>query len=247
MNRFRIAIAAFFLLNAGLCGCGRDADSPTSPQQPEPIVYVAMGASDAVGIGAFPLDKGYVYKIRDGLQQRFTDVTLYNLGVSGKLIAYIESTELPTAIARQPNLATIWAGPNDLIHGVATDIFEAALARVLQQLRAQSSAFIVLANIPDLTLLPRFLLAPDADVTLARVNDFNLAIARQAGAYNVPLVDLYSDAYASDWNYVSIDGFHPSNEGHAKIAELYLDIILKNFQSPNAIESSYLFAETKTL
>ena len=43
----------------------------------------------------------------------------------------------------------------------------------------------------------------------------------------VPLVDLYAGGYAGNWEYVSLDGFHPSNEGHAKIAELYLEILLK--------------------
>ena len=37
---------------------------------------VAMGASDAVGIGAFPLENGYVYQIRDGLKSRANEVVL---------------------------------------------------------------------------------------------------------------------------------------------------------------------------
>ena len=213
-------------MSAGIIGCG--TDSPTSPHRAQ-IVYVAMGASDAVGIGAFPLENGYVYKIRDGLKQRADEVILYNLGVSGKQVAYIEDTELPTAITRQPDVVTIWAGPNDLIYGNTVEKFENSLNNVLQQLRRQTSAVIVLANIPDLTQLPRFLLVPDADVTIARVIAFNDAIARQAAAYNVPLVDLFAGGYAGDWEYVSLDGFHPSNQGHAKLAELYLDIILDDF------------------
>jgi lysophospholipase L1-like esterase len=188
-----------------------------------------MGASDAVGIGAFPLENGYVYKIRDGLKNRAKEVILYNLGVSGKRISYIEGTELPVAIARQPDLVTIWAGPNDIIHGNTVEEFEVPLKNVLFQLRQQTSAFIILANVPDLTQLPRFLLDPDSDVTTARISAFNTAIARQAAAYNIPLVDLFSGGYASNWEYVSLDGFHPSNKGHAKIAELYLDIILGYF------------------
>lgn len=208
-----------------LSGC--DNNSPTSPQHFERLVYAAMGASDAVGIGAFPLEKGYVYQIRDGLKYRANEVVLYNLGVSGKRINYIESTELPTAIAVQPHVITIWAGPNDLIHGVDAATFEQSLATVLMQLRQSTSAVIVLANIPDLTLLPRFLIDPDPDVTVDRVSAFNLTIARQASVHTVPLVDLYAGGYASNWEYVSLDGFHPSNEGHAKIAELYLEVLLK--------------------
>lgn len=226
MKRWQMICALVVFLCSGLPGC--DKDSPTSPQYFERLVYVAMGASDAVGIGAFPLEKGYVYQIRDGLKSRANEVMLYNLGVSGKRIDYIESTELPTAIALQPHVITLWAGPNDLIHGVDAATFEHSLATILMQLRQSTPALIVLANIPDLTILPRFLLDPDSDVTVDRVSAFNLAIARQAEAYAVPLVDLYAGGYASNWDYVSLDGFHPSNEGHAKIAELYLEILLKS-------------------
>jgi lysophospholipase L1-like esterase len=189
-------------------------------------VYVALGASDAVGIGAYPLENGYVYKVRDGLKQRADTVELYNLGVSGKRIGYIEDTELPFCLTRDPNVVTIWAGPNDIIHGTSMEEFETSLANILLQLRQSTTAVVVMANVPDMTQIPRFLLDPDPDVTIQRIAAFNDAIARQTDLHAIPLVDLFSGGYASDWSYVSLDGFHPSNEGHAKIAELYLKIIL---------------------
>jgi lysophospholipase L1-like esterase len=207
-----------------LGGCGKS--SPTSPTF-DRLVYVALGASDAVGIGAFPLDNGYVYRVRDGLKVRADTVELYNLGVSGKRISYIESTELPAALMFEPNVVTIWAGPNDIIHGTSVEDFEASLTCVLSQLRQSTSAVIVIANVPDMTQVPRFLIDPDADVTLQRIAAYNDAIEQQAAVYSVPIIDLFGGGYATDWDYVSIDGFHPSNEGHAKIAELFLDVILR--------------------
>jgi len=226
MKRHFITVMMLLWIGVSIIGCG--GDSPTSPQIAK-IVYVAMGASDAVGIGAFPLDNGYVYKIRDGLEKRAEEVFLYNLGVAGKRIDFLEDTELPVAIVLQPDLVTIWTGSNDIIRGDTVEKFEASLENILSQLREQTTAFIVLANVPDLTELPRFLIDPDSDVTTARIKAFNNAIARQAAAYGVPLVDLFTEEYALDWQYISVDGFHPSNRGHAKIAELYLDIILDFF------------------
>ncbi len=217
----------FFILSlvalVGLFGCGDD--SSTAPQYYEKLAYTAMGASDAVGVGAFPLTEGYVYKIAEGLEQRARDIDLNNLGVSGKRISHLEDTQLPLAISAQPDIITIWAGPNDLIHGTEAETFETSLTAILSQLRTQTSALIVIANVPDLTVLPRFLIDPDSDVTVSRVNAFNLVISRQAELFHVPVVDLYSEGYSSDWEYVSVDGFHPSNKGHEKLAELYLDII----------------------
>ena len=218
-----IALLAFIV---GVFGCGNDGDSPTSPTRRARLAYAALGASDAVGIGAFPFDEGYVYQIRDGLAAVADTVELTNLGVSGERIKYIELTEVPAAIASAPDVVTIWAGPNDIIHGTDAATFEARLSNVFARLRQETSAVIVMANVPDLTALPRFQLFPDPEVTRERVTAFNDAIARQTAARNIPLVDLYSGQYAANWDYVSIDGFHPSNDGHAKIAELYLSILL---------------------
>jgi hypothetical protein len=58
------AIICFSLLALQLSGC-----STTSRSQ-EDILYLALGASDALGIGASPLRNGYVYRIRDELEQQ---------------------------------------------------------------------------------------------------------------------------------------------------------------------------------
>ena len=228
MPRFlRIIVCAMFFGGIGLFGCQNDSSSPTTPAMQDRIVYVALGASDAVGIGAFPLENGYVYKIRDGLEAYANTIELHNLGVSGVRIGYIESTELPTAIARQPDVVTIWAGPNDITGGIDGATFESRLGNVFAQLRQQTSAIIVMANIPDMTVLPRFQLFPDSDVTIERVHAYNAAIVRQTSTYKIPLVDLYTARYSENIEYISLDGFHPSNAGYAKMAELYLELIVK--------------------
>lgn len=216
-------ITCVLLMAVFLCGgFGCDHDSSNRRDQ---IIYVAMGASDAAGIGAFPPTQGYVYRIRDKLGAYADKVILYNLGISGKRIAYIEETELPEAIACKPDVISIWAGPNDLTHGNDVREFEISLQNVFRQLREKTSAIVVMANIPDMTALPRFLVDPDADVTVTRIRLYNEAIARQCAAYRIPMIDLYAGGYATDWEYVSIDGFHPSNQGHAKLANLYFEII----------------------
>jgi acyl-CoA thioesterase I len=225
----RVILAGLALCGSILvlaAGCGRHW--PASPGR-DRIVYVALGASDAVGIGAFPLHKGYVYRIRDRLKPRAKTVELYNLGVAGAHVDDVERVSLATALARHPHVVTFWPGPNDLIHGVAVEEFEAALARVLSQLRGPTEAVIVVANVPDLTQIPRFRIEPDSNVTIERVRAYNDAIARQAALYAAPVADLFGGGYASDWEYVSLDGFHPSNAGHAKIAEVLLSIILQYF------------------
>ena len=65
---------------------------------------------------------------------------------------------------------------------------------------------------------------PDADVTLERIAIFNEIIIRLTNQYSAVLVDLRqfepSPTLVND-----NDGFHPSNEGHALIADLFLEVI----------------------
>ncbi|HEU4502310.1 MAG TPA: hypothetical protein VFR82_11720, partial [Nitrospira sp.] len=54
------------------------------------FVYMALGASDATGVGAIPLTEGYVYLINRGLQQRIPGTVLINRGVPGARIDLIK-------------------------------------------------------------------------------------------------------------------------------------------------------------
>src|SRR5215472_10345010 len=75
------------------------APSPTSPP---PVTYVAMGASDARGVGASdPATQGYVPLLIAHLPKG--SVAL-NVGVSGILLHEALQQELPEAIAFHPTL-----------------------------------------------------------------------------------------------------------------------------------------------
>lgn len=118
------------------CGGGNDKASPTQPTPAPPTAtlnYAAVGASDAVGIGASvpcipglpcPTGTGYVPLIARQLSTGTTTVVLTNLGIPGAVIgpdiqmlgrsipANFIQHELPQ-IPADTNLVTIWAGGND--------------------------------------------------------------------------------------------------------------------------------------
>jgi acyl-CoA thioesterase-1 len=202
----------------GLAGCG----GGTAPR-PDAL-YTALGASDAVGVGADPITDGYVYRIRDALALRYRAVNLINLGIPGAEIDRIAETARIFLQARaRPDIVTLWAGANDVIGGRLAGDFEPDLGNLLARLRADTDAVIAIANIPKLTELPRFVARPSPRVTVERIGAFNAAIARQAARYRVPLTDLHAQPVAPE--LVAADGFHPSNAGHARIARLFLDIL----------------------
>lgn len=201
------------ILLLAVAGCA------SAPQRDE-LTYLALGASDAVGIGATPLRNGYVFLVRDALRDDGRDVMLVNLGIPGA-----EADDI-ARIARlapgvQPALVTLWTGANDVIDGVDPAEFEDTLAGLLEGLRDDTDAVIVIGDLPDLTRLPRFLERPDPDVTSARVRAFNDAIERQAAEFEVPIARLSEVAMLASLTS-DIDGFHPNDEGHRMLADRFL-------------------------
>jgi acyl-CoA thioesterase-1 len=193
---------------------------------PDDIRYLALGGSDAIGVGAIPPTEGYVFLIEDELEDRADDVQLVNLGVPRGDVAAIERVlEGFLATGEEPDLVTLWVGPNDVIRGDDPEDFEGDLEDILEQLREETDAVVVMANIPELTDLPRFREEPDPDVTEDRVEAFNEAIERQAERFDVPIVDLHEEDVEDDL-VSDLDGFHPNNEGHRRIAEEFLEVIL---------------------
>jgi lysophospholipase L1-like esterase len=190
------------------------------------FVYLALGASDATGVGALPLTEGYVYLIKDELDRHLPGVALLNLGVPGARINLIkEQVRLAVQVGTKADLATIWTGANDLIHGDGVAKFQEDLRFVLQNLREHVSKVIVVANLPDLTQLPRFRSNPDPAVNLERVRAFNRAIEEETRVAGASVVNLFVQPVRDDLVF-DLDGFHPNDTGHREIARLFLEVVL---------------------
>ena len=221
MKRNRcVTVILALVVAVGLCGCG------TGPRGKKlEFVYLALGASDATGVETTPLTEGYVFLVKRELERRMPGVLGVNFGIPG---ARIDSIKEQVRVAKQlgttADLVTIWTGANDLVHGDDPQIFEKDLRFVLGILREEVSPNIVIGNLPDLTQLPRFQRAPDARVTVAKVNAYNDAISREASAANAAVVDFFVQPVREEWVF-GLDGFHPNDAGHREIARLFLQVI----------------------
>ena len=188
--------------------------------------YVALGASDATGVGASPIDEGYVYEIQEELKNDGRDVGLLNLGIPGAQTDEVQNLALPVAKDDNPELVTIFVGANDIVAGDPIENFQNDLSEILITLANDTPALVVIATLPDITGLPRFQTNPDQDVTKARVDQFNAVIvdeATKSGALIVNLAAVPIQAFE-----VTDDGFHPNDEGHQLIADEFLKVIRAN-------------------
>jgi acyl-CoA thioesterase-1 len=219
-----LRLITIFLLFAGLLGPLGCVKAPK--EKPIAFIYTAFGASDATGVGAFPLTEGYVFLIKAELDKRIPGVALLNLGIPGARIDLIkEAVRAAAQIGTKANLVTLWTGANDLIRGDSPQRFQEDFRFILHRVKNKISSTIVVANLPDLTALPRFRSKPNANVTMERVRAFNQAIEEEARAVEVPVVGLFAETIGDDL-VSDIDGFHPNDAGHRRIAQLFLAAIV---------------------
>src|SRR6185312_10124429 len=184
-----------------------------------PVTYVALGASDAVGVGSNqPGSQGYVSLVAAHLPKGSRSI---NLGMSGIHLHEALKEELPLALSTSPNLVTIWLVANDFVAGISYSAYIQDLNTLLQQLHTRTHARVVMANLPDLTRLPAFADQTAVQKTrmLQAIQRWNAGIAQAATHYGVILVDLFSQGskLTAHPEYISADGFHPSARGYVQL------------------------------
>src|SRR5918996_1419229 len=126
----------FMVLAALAMSLGACAGSGAPPEPPDRVIYLAIGASDAAGVGARPLTRGYVFRIAEELDQRVDQVFLAPLAIPGARTEQLDAAlELFLESEVEPNLVTVWTGANDVIRGEDADDFEGDLEDMFERLR----------------------------------------------------------------------------------------------------------------
>ena len=216
------SILAVFLLSVFVSAC-----SNVQQEKKIEFVYLAIGASDVMGVGAVPLTEGYVYLVSQELERRIPGTFLINLGVPGARIdALSEQVRLARHFGGEADIATVWIGANDLVHGVDPSRFQTDLRQLLRRVQSSLSRVVVIATIPDLTQLATFATMPNPAVTTARIQAFNRAIEVEAPYVSASIVDVFHETSSDDFVFDG-DGFHPTKAGHRRMAELFRKTIFE--------------------
>lgn len=252
----RVAVAAVFAAGLALTGCsgnGQQGDRPAgearspaggtsaSASAPtlaaEPRVYVAVGASETVGVGADdPATQAWprVLHDRELPQTRFVDV-----GVSGATVRDALATQLGSALAADPDVVTVWLAVNDVLALEPVGDYEQQLGTLVHALRRDGRTEVLVGNVPRLDRLPAYRaclpgsnqpdvpcllpLAPAPAQVRALVRSFNAAIDRVARREGAVVVDL--SGYRDLTGLTAADGFHPSTKGHRLVARAFAEAL----------------------
>jgi lysophospholipase L1-like esterase len=185
----------------------------------QPLLYLALGDSTAVGVGA-EQGGGYPDRLARRLGASGVPVRLVNLGVSGATAADVRKVQLPRVLGERPALVTIGVGMNDLMQGRPLREFARDL-HVTADLVARTKAVVVLSELPDVSVA-RTGGEPAPQALARRIAAYNAAIRQVAERHGflVASVEAASrHAFRSGAGVFARDGFHPSARGY----ELWAD------------------------
>ena len=201
---------------------------PTSTPATATVRYVAIGASDTVGVGATdPTSGSWPARIAALLPPGSAFV---NLGVSGSIALQAKDAQLPGAIAQKPSVVSLWLAVNDMNATIEPASYRAALAAIVDGLVARTDARVFIGNVPDVRGVPAYKDA-DKNALFAQISAYNDAIASivKSAPGRVFAVDLFTgSAPLVSTITVSGDGFHPSDEGYRLIAERFANTMRAN-------------------
>ena len=242
MNGPRTAFASLLILTTMLlAACGTVGTAPARTNthansavpaashagaQSHTFTYVAIGASDAFGVGTDnPASDNWPTVLSNQLISnvpKSDTIHLINLGIPGELVGQSLQNELPIALEAHPNLVTVWLSVNDFAGGTSLDTYQRQLTSLLTSLRQHTTAHVFIANLPDLSILPAFSRFDPAALRV-RIQQWNAVIAAVAASQGATLVDLsgYGNEIAQHPEYIGSDGFHPSTQGAIRLAEVF--------------------------
>jgi len=181
--------------------------------------YVAIGDSQTEGLWDGDDDAGLI-----GFADRFAamidsvhpGLQYANLAIRGTLVADVLRTQVPQALAMQPDLITVCAGMNDVIQPGRK--FGRALADLETLYAALAESGIPRLQVVTTTFPNVAQLIPLGRIVSPRVARINNTIRAAADRYGFALVDLYTAASISDPEMWTIDRFHASTRGHVLFA-----------------------------
>lgn len=182
--------------------------------------FVAMGDSITEGYGMDPVEGiesiPWARRVADALGYE-----LHNLGRRNLRAAQIREQQLDRALALEPDLVSVAAGPNDMLFD---DFSEEQVERDLEPIYAafaQTDAHVFTFTYMD---LPATGLLPEdgARYVAERMQALHSAVRTLADRYGAQVVDAYADPRSADPAFFSADLQHANARGQLYVAEFTL-------------------------
>ena len=172
---------------------------PAWAEATRPVKLVVLGDSLSAGYG-LAAPEAFPQKLQKALQSKGIAVDIINAGVSGDTVSGGRD-RLDWAVPQGTDGVIVELGANDALRGIDPDVTRAALADIIQRLRARKIAVMLCG-----------MLAPPnngADYA-ARFNSIYPDVAKQ---FDVPLYPFFLEGVVADAKLNQGDGIHPTAAG----------------------------------
>ena len=219
IKRLFALLIALSIMTGFACGT-RAINSPKGDEpgmknrRDVPVIYVALGDSTGVGVGA--REGGYVARLFERIKHERPRSSLTNLCVSGATTDDVLLDQVGPAITSHTTLVTLGIGINDAGRGATVERFARNYEEIIKGIKARTGAPVVVTNLPDVSLAPVIPVFMRAEAR-RRIELYNERIAEIAGRYGLLVVDAYSathEVIPAHPEFFSSDGFHPSDVGY---------------------------------
>ena len=196
---------------------------------------ITNGEVSPPGVQESRPDVAYPEVLRQMLQARYTQQVIVKaiLATNGQtseetvyaLRAYLQVT-VPV-----PDFLVILTGTNDATSGSedVPEIVASMMRRLIREARA-AGVQMVFAS----TLLPQIPGEKTSASSRAIVEPTNQMLRSVIPAEGGVLVENYGALITDPTRYIGVDGLHPTEAGHRKIAETFFEAIVRNFEVPLA-------------
>lgn len=178
--------------------------------------YVAIGDSSTEGLddpdgeGGW---RGWADRLAEHVAAGSPGLAYANLAVRGRTVRQVLDEQLRPALALRPDLATVFAGVNDLLRpGSDPAVVAADVEELLGTLRA-AGATVVTITVPDPSRV-----MPLARPLRGRLADLNERVRQAAARTGARVADVAAHPVGADPRLWSPDRLHANALGHARIA-----------------------------
>jgi lysophospholipase L1-like esterase len=192
--------------------------------------YVAMGDSFTAGADSEP---GTIWadRVASRLREANPGLRFRNIAVNGATSADV-AEQTNVALGLEPDLVTVICGMNDVLKSVRLDPegFAARLAAVFDRLQAKlPQAALLTATAPGNLTFPRPLRPRTYAHVVNGLQTLNRTILMIAGERGIPSLRWSEHPGLRDPANFASDGLHPSERGHALMADEVADALQQNY------------------
>jgi hypothetical protein len=134
-----------------------------------------------------------------------------NLAIRGKRLGQVAAEQVPRAVEMAPDLVSLAAGGNDILHGDDVDTLAAGFEPAVAKLQSAGCRVLIFTGFD-----PRMF--PVIRLLRGRIAAYNMHLRGIADDYGCDLVDLWSMRALKDPRAWSPDRLHLTTQGHRQVA-----------------------------